>query len=58
MQTQTQALTQEMEKVSFSCAAFAVHTCEPRQRKRQFKKGESFPLFVCVNFHKCVSVAF
>ena len=38
MQTQTQAPTQEMEKVSFSSAAFAVHTCEPRQHKRKSKK--------------------
>lgn len=36
---QNNALTQEMEKVSFSCAAFAFHTCEPRQRKRKCKKG-------------------
>ena len=30
-----------MEQVSFSCDAFAVHTCEPRQRKRKCKKGIS-----------------
>ena len=26
-----------MEKVSFSCAAFAFYSCEPRQRKRKCK---------------------